>query len=87
MGVTIQLSDEQAAALKAQAAAQGLTLEDWLARLAAGKLAGMDEPLSRSHSRKGRYNLSELMERCDPNAQLTPEDLAWMDSPPVGREV
>ena len=31
----IELSDEQAAALRAKAAAQGLTLEDWLRQMAA----------------------------------------------------
>lgn len=34
MTVTIQLSDEQAAALQAKAAAQGLNLETWLQKLA-----------------------------------------------------
>ena len=34
MNVTIELSDEQAAALKVQALAQGLTVEHWLERLA-----------------------------------------------------
>jgi hypothetical protein len=34
MTVTIQLSDEQAAALQAQAAQQGLTVDTWLQRLA-----------------------------------------------------
>jgi hypothetical protein len=34
MTVTIQLSDEQAAALQAQAAEQGLTVDAWLQRLA-----------------------------------------------------
>lgn len=34
MTVTIQLSDEQAAALQAKAAAQGLSLEKWLQSLA-----------------------------------------------------
>jgi hypothetical protein len=33
MTVTIQLSDEQAAALQAKAAAQGLSLEKWLQSL------------------------------------------------------
>lgn len=33
MTVTIQLSDEQAAALKAKAEAQGLSLEKWLQSL------------------------------------------------------
>jgi hypothetical protein len=32
--MTIELSDEQAAALKAKAAAEGLTLEAWLKQLA-----------------------------------------------------
>ncbi len=34
MTVTIQLSDEKAAALKASAAAEGLTMEGWLERMA-----------------------------------------------------
>jgi len=34
MTVTIQLSDEQAAALQAQAAHEGLTVDAWLQRLA-----------------------------------------------------
>jgi len=34
MTVTIRLSDEQAAALQRQAAEEGLTVEDWLQRLA-----------------------------------------------------
>jgi hypothetical protein len=38
MTVSIEVSNEQLAALKAKAAAQGLTLEDWLRKLA------VDEP-------------------------------------------
>lgn len=34
MTVTIELSDDQAAALKEQAAAEGLTVDAWLKRLA-----------------------------------------------------
>ncbi len=34
MNVTIKLSDENAAALKAQADAQGLTVERWLEQIA-----------------------------------------------------
>jgi hypothetical protein len=34
MNLTIELSDEQAVALRAQAEAQGLTLEQWLRQLA-----------------------------------------------------
>jgi len=35
MNVTIELSEEQAAALKVRAEAQGLTVERWLERMAA----------------------------------------------------
>jgi len=34
MNVTVKLSDEQAAALQAKAAAHGLSLEEWLQKLA-----------------------------------------------------
>ena len=37
----IELSDEQAAALKAKAAAQGYTLEIWLKKLAEGETGGL----------------------------------------------
>lgn len=73
----IELSDEQAAVLKAKAAAQGLTLEAWLQKLASQDAA---------RPRKGRYNLSELVAQCDLNAPLSAEDRAWLDAPAVGRE-
>jgi hypothetical protein len=73
----IELSDEQAAALKAKAAAQGLTLEAWLQRLATVEVP---------RPRKNRYTLSELMARCDLNGPLSAEDSAWLDIPAVGRE-
>jgi hypothetical protein len=69
--MTIELSDEQAAA-------QGLTLEAWLQ-----KLAAVEGP-SRPH--KSRYTLSELMMQCDLDAPLSAEDSAWLDAPSVGRE-
>ena len=75
----IQLSDEQGAALKAKAAAQGLTLEAWLQKLALE--AGQTRP------RQGRYHLSELVAQCDVNAPLSAEDRAWMDTPAAGREI
>ena len=69
----IQLPDEQAAALAAKAAAQGLTLTDWL-----GKLAATETPVGSARQRKGRYSLAQLMAECDPNAALTAEDvLGW----------
>lgn len=42
--VVIQLPDEQAAALKAKAAAEGLTLEAWLSKLANGEVSA-ERPL------------------------------------------
>jgi hypothetical protein len=46
----IELPDEQAAALKAQAAAAGLTLEAWLKKLAASEANGQkSEPPSIAH--------------------------------------
>jgi hypothetical protein len=43
----IELPDEQAAALKAKAAAEGLTLEAWLTKLAAGaeRESSVEHPL------------------------------------------
>jgi plasmid stability protein len=78
--VKIELPDEQAAALKARAAEVGLTLEDWIRRLAREASANQPRP------RNSRYSLSELMAQCDTNAPLTPEDRAWMDAPAIGRE-
>jgi antitoxin ChpS len=72
---SILVSDEQAAALTQRAAERGLTLEEWLAQLAA------------SGHRKPKYTLEELVAQCDPNAPLSEEDRAWLDAPPVGREV
>ncbi len=77
----IELPDEQAAALEAKASAEGLTLEAWLE-----KLATVEPSAGEARSRKGRYNLTELMALCDVNAPLSAEDRAWLDAPAVGRE-
>jgi hypothetical protein len=77
----IELPDDQAAALTARAAAQGLTLEAWF-----GSFRG-PTCLSASHApQKSRYSLTELMAQCDTNAPLSAEDRAWMDAPAIGRE-
>ena len=68
----IQLPDDQAAALKARAAAQGLS--------------GVPESTSRPGPRRFRYSLAELMAQCDASAPLSAEDRAWIDAPAVGRE-
>ncbi len=76
--MTIELSDEQAAALKAKAAEQGLSLESWLQRLAA-----FEAPV---RPRKNRHSLAELMAQCDPNVPPSAEDSAWLNAQTVGRE-
>jgi hypothetical protein len=77
----IELPDDQVAALKARAAAQGLTLEAWFERL-----SGAASPTSHPGPRKSRYSLAELMAQCDANAPLSAEDHAWIDAPAIGRE-
>ncbi|MBM3793158.1 MAG: hypothetical protein FJW31_03625 [Acidobacteria bacterium] len=74
----LQIPDDQAAALKARAAEQGLTLADWLK-----KLAGMDAMPSKS---EGKYRLVDLIARCDATAPISDEDREWLDSPRAGRE-
>jgi hypothetical protein len=77
----IQLPDDQAAALRARAAAQGLTLEGWFEML-----SGVAVPTSQPGPRKSRYSLAELMAQCDVNSPLSAEDQAWIDAPAIGRE-
>lgn len=74
---TIQLPDDQAAALQARAAALGLTLEAWLR-----DLAGLDEP----RRARGRYKLADLVARCESGAPLSDEDEEWLRAPTIGRE-
>ncbi len=81
MNVTIQITDEQAMALKAKAAQQGLTLETWFQ-----KLAAVEAPTGTPRPRRSRYLLSELMEQCDSAAPMQDEDRAWLNAQPVGRE-
>src|SRR3989442_7231861 len=56
------------AALKAKPSAHGLSVEDWIGRLAV---------------RHSRYDLAELIEKCDRQAQLSAEDRHWMGSSQV----
>jgi antitoxin component of MazEF toxin-antitoxin module len=71
----IRIPDEQAEALKAKAAAQGLTLEAWLAAMACGA------PVA-----KRRPSLTELISQCNPDAPLSADDQVWLDAPATGRE-
>lgn len=36
---------------------------------------------------KPHYTLDELLTQCDPEASISDEDRAWMNVPPVGREL
>ena len=76
----IELSDEQAAALAARAAARGLSLEAWLKELAAD-----DAPVR--PRQRSRYMLAELMSQCDLSVPLSEEDHTWLDAPAVGSEL
>ena len=64
MNVTIELSEEKAAALKAQADAQGLTIERWLEQIAEQHV----QPVSIAHLQK--TNPKEWARQFD----------AWVDS-------
>jgi len=64
MNVTIELSEEKAAALKAQAEAQGLTVERWLEQIAEQHV----QPVSIAHLQK--TNPKEWARQFD----------AWVDS-------
>jgi hypothetical protein len=45
MTLTIKLSDEQATALEAKAAAEGLSVEEWIQKLAQPELRSVARPL------------------------------------------
>ena len=75
----IELPDDQAAALTARAAAQGLTLEAWFEKLSRAEVPG-----GQSGSQQSLHSLAELVAQCDVNA-LSEEDRAWIDAPAIGR--
>ena len=66
MNLTIELSDEKAAALKAQAAALGLTVERWIEQLAErafaiDRLAMRDRLVEcRHYAARGRHRRARL---------------------------
>jgi hypothetical protein len=68
----IELPDEQATALKAKAAASGLTLEAWLKQLAAPEVTGepLDQPVGRPRSLQDELTPEEWVRQFD----------AWVDS-------
>jgi hypothetical protein len=63
--VTITLPDQQAAALKAKATAQGLTLESWLQ-----KIAEREAPASQSErARAAADRIREIQKRTKPDPE------------------
>jgi hypothetical protein len=68
MIVTLEVPDEQVEALKAQAEAQGLTLEDWIQTLARQSQAGKpNQPLKSAYGLLAKYGPAPSAEEIDAN--------------------
>jgi antitoxin ChpS len=37
-------------------------------------------------AQRPRYSLDELLAQCDPSAEMSAEDGAWLNDPPAGKE-
>lgn len=64
---TIELPDHQAAALKAIAAGQGLTLHAWLGKLAEQATAATVKPLKTGRGMLAKYGPAPSAEEIDEN--------------------
>jgi hypothetical protein len=69
MTVSIEVSSEQLAALKAKAAAQGLTLQDWLKKLAGEEAdpTQPDQPFKSGYGMLAKYGPAPSAEEIDEN--------------------
>jgi hypothetical protein len=69
MTVTIEVSNEQLAALNAKAAAQGLTLQDWLKKLAGeeSEPAQPGQPFKSGYGMLAKYGPAPSAEEIDEN--------------------
>ena len=69
MTVSIEVSNEQLAALKAKAAAQGLTLQDWLQKLAQEEPepAQTGKPFKSGYGMLAKYGPAPSAEEIDEN--------------------
>jgi len=68
MTVSIEVSNEQLAALKAKAAAQGLTLQDWLHKLAEDPTTGHSaKPFKSGYGMLAKYGQAPSAEEIDEN--------------------
>lgn len=53
----------------------------------AEKSGPREQVAGRCASGTARYNLDELLAQCDPSAEISEEDRAWLDGKPVGKEL
>ena len=69
MAVSIEVSNEQLAALKARAAAQGLTLQDWLKKLAGEEAEPTQphQPFKSGYGMLAKYGPAPSAEEIDEN--------------------
>ena len=67
MTITIELSDEQAVALNSKAAAHGLTLADWLQKLAKDQIEKEEERRQRTAAAAART--LEIQKRVSPDPE------------------
>lgn len=69
MTVSIEISNEQLVALKAKAAAQGLTLQDWLQKLAVeeSEPAQPGKPFKSGYGMLAKYGPAPSAEEIDEN--------------------
>jgi hypothetical protein len=69
MSVNIEVSNEQLAALKAKAAAQGLTLQDWLKKLADEEAEPTEpsRPFKSGYGMLAKYGPAPSAEEIDEN--------------------
>jgi hypothetical protein len=67
--VSIEVSNEQLAALKAKAAAQGLTLQDWLQKVAIEEIepAQPGKPFKAGYGMLAKYGTAPSAEEIDEN--------------------
>ena len=81
MTITIDLSEEQAEAFKAQAAAQGLSVEDWLQKLAAQHVPPDSiAHLQRTDPEEWARQFQDWAESHDPNTPVLSDEAMSRDS-------
>ena len=67
MTLTLELADEQVAALKAKAAAEGLSLEGWLGKIADQEAEPRRKPYKTGYGMLAKYGPGPSAEEIDEN--------------------